>query len=117
MRDTVNLHVVAGTLGVRERHLQWVAIRLADGSSDGNVYESRRDAARYISNATDGWFIVKIGVDSMGEREAIIVLQQARQAWKAGVRFADHDLVTPQLSELLQPYIPTTLGILGKGPR
>lgn len=109
MRDAVNLHVVAGTLGVRERHLQWLAIKLEDGRSDGTVYETRRDAVRHTSLKSRGWFYVKVGADSMGERESIIVLQQARQAFAAGVIFAEEEVITPQLTELLKPFIPATL--------
>jgi hypothetical protein len=112
MRDAVNLHVVAGALGVRERHLQWLAIRLEDGRSDGTVYESRKDAVRHTQLKSRGWFYVKVGADSMGEKEAIIVLQQARQAYKAGVVFAEEEPITPQLTELLTPYIPNTLNRL-----
>lgn len=113
MRDAVNLHVVAGTFGIRERHLCWLAIRLEDGRSDGNLYESRADAVRHTTNRETGWFYVKVGADSMGEREAIIVLQQARQAYRAGVIFAEEQVATPMLTELLQPYIPRTLENLG----
>lgn len=113
MRDAVNLHVVAGTLGVRERHLQWLAIRLEDGRSDGTVYESRRDAVRHTQNKEKGWYYVKVGAQSMSEREAIIVLQMARQAFKRGVIFAEEEPVVPMLSELTRPYIPRTLETLG----
>lgn len=112
MRDAVNLHVVAGSLGARERHLQWLAIALEDGRSDGTVYESRLDAVRHTANKSRGWFYLKLGADSMGEREAIIVLQQARQAFAKGVVFAEEHVITPHLSELMQPFIPHTLDIL-----
>jgi hypothetical protein len=113
MRDAVNLHVVAGALGVRERHLTWVAIRLSDGRSDGNLYESRLDAVRHTQNKERGWAYLKVGADSMGERESIIVLQSYRQAFSRGVIFAEEDVVVPHLSELMKPYLPKTLGILG----
>ena len=113
MRDAVNLHIVAGNLGVRERHLQWVAIRLEDGRSDGELYETRQDAVKHTHLKGRGWFYVKLGADSMGERESILVLQQARQAFKMGVVFAEEAPITPHLSELLKPYIPRTLGKLG----
>lgn len=109
MRDAVNLHVIAGVLGVRERRLQWVAIKLEDGRSDGEVYESRPDAVRHTANKSRGWFYVKVGAESMNEREAIIVLQQARQAFAKGVIFAEEDVITPHLSELMKPFIPNTL--------
>lgn len=114
MREAVNLHVVAGALGARERRLCWLAIKLEDGRSDGELYESRADAVRHTTNKSRGWFYVLLGVDSMGERESIIVLQQARQAFKAGVIFAEEQVATPMMSELLRPYIPKTLYALDK---
>lgn len=113
MRDAVNLHVVAGTLGVRERHLQWLAIRLEDGRSDGTVYETRRDAVRHTMNKSRGWMYVKVGASTMGEREAILVLQMNRQAFAKGVVFAEEEPIIPQLTELARPFIPNTLGKLG----
>lgn len=112
MRDAINLHVATGNMGFRERHLCWVAIRLADGRSDGELYESRADAVRHTTNREKGWFYAKVGADSMGERESIIVLQQARQAFSKGVIFAEEQVVTPMLSELLVPFIPRTIHAL-----
>lgn len=114
MRDAINLHVVAGALGARERRLCWVAIRLEDGRSDGNLYESRKDAVLHTQNKSRGWFYALVGVDSMGERESVIVLQQARQAFAKGVIFAEEQVVTPMLSELMKPFIPKTLYALDK---
>lgn len=113
MRDNVNLHVVAGTLGARERHLQWVAIKLEDGRSDGNVYETRLEAVNHTMNREKGWFFVKVGAETMSEREAIIILQMSRQAFKNGVVFAEEETITPMLNELSAPYIPNTMGKLG----
>jgi hypothetical protein len=113
MRDAVNLHVMAGNIGIRERHLTWVAINLEDGRSDGELYESRADAVRHTTNRHRGWFYVKVGAEHMGERESVIVLQQARQAFKAGVIFAEEQVATPMMSELLVPYLPKTMHTLG----
>lgn len=112
MRDAVNLHVLAGTLGVRERHLTWVAIRLEDGRSDGNLYESRQDAVNHTQNKTRGWAYLKVGADSMGEKESIMVLQMFRRAFSNGVIFAEEEVVVPQLPELMAPFIPRTLKTL-----
>jgi len=109
MRDAINLHVFAGNTGIRERHLQWLAINLEDGRSDGNVYESRRDAVRHTRNLSKGWFFPKLGQEQMGERESIIVLQMARQAFKNGVVFAEEEPIVPMLSELSLPFIPNTI--------
>jgi hypothetical protein len=112
MRDGVNLHVLAGTFG--ERRIGFVAIRLSDGRSHQNtLFDSRKDAVRATANLEKGWFYVKVGAQTMGEREAIMVLQMARQAFKNGVVFAETDPVVPMLSELALPYIPKTLHRLG----
>lgn len=116
MRDAINLHVVALALGARERHLCWVAINLSDGRSDGNLYDSRADAVRHTQNKSRGWAYLKVGAERMGERESIIVLQMFRRAFERGVIFAEEEVVVPQLSELMRPYIPKTLGILGRQP-
>lgn len=116
MREAVNLHVVAGALGIRERHLAWVAIRLADGRSDGNLYESRPDAVRHTQNKERGWAYLKVGADSMSERQSIIVLQMFRQAFSRGVIFAEEEVVVPQLTELMAPFLPNTLRRLSSYP-
>lgn len=116
MRDAVNLHVVVGA-ALSNRNFGFVAIRLSDGSAHDNntLYDNRRDAVRHTQNEGRGWFYVKVGVESMSEREAIIVLQMARQAFKNGVVFAEEEPVVPMLSELALPYIPKTLGKLSRG--
>lgn len=113
MRDAVNLHVVAGALGARARHLCWVAIRLEDGRSDGNLYESRLDAVNHTQNKSPGWTYVLIGADSMSEREALLVLQMHRKAYAMGVRFSEEHVVVPQMTELMAPFLPNTLRKLG----
>jgi hypothetical protein len=113
MRDAVNLHVVAAALGVRDRNLCWVAIKLEDGRSDGNLYESRQDAVNHTQNLSRGWAYLKVGADSMGERESLIVLQTFRMAFARGVIFAEEEVVVPHLSELMKPFLPATMRKLG----
>lgn len=114
MRDAVNLHVTVSPL-LGERQPGYLAICLEDGRAfENTLFDTRRDAVRHTQHLNRGWFYVKVGADSMGEREAIIVLQQARQAYENGIVFAEEELITPQLSELMQPFIPRTLGILGR---
>lgn len=117
MRDAVNLHVsVSAALG-GERKIGFLAIRLDTGAAHdrGTLYDMRRDAVRHTANETGGFFYVKVGAESMSEREAIIVLQMARQAYKSGVVFAEEEPVVPMLSELALPYIPNTLRNLPRG--
>lgn len=114
MRDAVNLHVLAGTFG--ERRIGYLAIRLSDGRAHQNtLFDSRRDAVRHTQNLEPGWFYVKVGEETMGEREAVIVLQHARQAFAGGVVFAEEEPIVPMLSELSLPYIPNTLSRLPGG--
>lgn len=113
MRDAVNLHVVAGTLGIREQHRCWLAVKLEDGRSDGTLYESRRDAVRHTHNRGKGWCYLKVGAESMGEKEALYVLNFFRQAYASGIVFAEEEPVVPMLSELMRPYIPNTVRMLG----
>lgn len=116
MKDNVNLHIVVSS-AFAERRIGYVAIRLRDGSShDKNtLYDNRREAVKHTQNEERGWFYVKVGQETMSEREAIIVLQMARQAFKNGVVFAEEEPVVPMLSELALPYIPNTLRKLSRG--
>lgn len=113
MRDAVNLHVVALTAEADatggERRVGFVAINLGTGkSTDGVLYDTRRDVFRHHPHER-AIFAVKVGADTMSEREAIIVLQMARQAYSRGVVFSEEEPVTPHLTELLTPYLPNTL--------
>lgn len=110
MADAVNLHVLAlmAEGGTRD-HPPFVAIRLSDGRSpDGVLYETRADMFRHHPHER-ALFAVKVGRETMPFREAVIVLQMARMAYKRGVIFSEEDVVTPHLSELMAPFIPRTL--------
>lgn len=117
MRDAVNLHVLAQTFSAGERQVGFVAIDLNDGKAhdNGTMYDTRRDAVRHTVNKGPAFFYVKVGAETMSEREAIIVLQMARQAFKKGVVFAEEEPVVPMLSELALPFIPNTLHKLKGG--
>lgn len=113
MMDNVNLHVQARIAAAKDgANPQYVAIRLQDGSSNGQLYDSRRHAAYDTRNDPNTCFFVKVGIDPMPFREAAVVLQMNRQAYRAGVRFAEEETVTPQLVELASPFIPRTLGAI-----
>lgn len=114
MRDAVNLHVTMGILGVQTRTIGFLAILLEDGRAvENTLFDSRLDAVKHCRNMTRGIFYVKVGVETMGERESLIVLQMARQAYKRGVIFAEEEPIVPMLSELTKPFIPNTLQKLG----
>lgn len=106
--DAVNLHVAAvrAQLGNGRTAPGYVAVRLSDGRSDGVLYDSRADATRH---QPDPWsFYVKVGPDSMGTREALVLLMAGRQAKKTGTVFTEEEVLVPQRLELVQPYIPRT---------
>jgi hypothetical protein len=115
MKEAVNLHVSAllAEDGERERP-GYVAIQLSDGRSpDGVLYDSRRDAARHNKH-NDNICFIKVGREMMGDRESLIVLQMNRAARKRGVIFSEEEVIVPQLTELMNPFIPRTLRGLDK---
>lgn len=113
MMDAVNLHIVAERGTVRDKPA-FVAIKLEDGrTADNNtLYDDRRAAGR-AHRHNSAVFFVKIGREMMGLREALIVFQMNRMAWKRGVIFREEEVVAPQLSELMTGFIPRTLHALG----
>lgn len=96
LRDAVNMHLAAQG---DDAHGKYIAVRLADGSSDGNLYDTRRDAARH--QVDDPWcFYVKVCVGGMQITEAWVVLTYARQAKRRGVVFSEEEVILPQRLEL-----------------
>lgn len=112
MADAVNLHVTAlATEGTGREQPGFIAIRLEDGKPADPInplYDSRRDAARHNLMNPAVCFI-KVGRESMPVKEAILVLQMNRMAFKRGVIFSEEEIITPQLTELMNPFIPNTL--------
>ena len=108
MRDCVNMHVEARISSGADRP-QFIAIRLDDGGSpDGNtLYDRREDVFRH--NTARNIMAVKVGIESMPLKEAIIVLQMNRRAYANGVIFSEEAPVVPHLLELSRPFIPQTL--------
>lgn len=110
LADSVNIHVLAqnATFGNGRETPGYVAVRLADGTSDGTLYDTRADAVRM--QREDPWcFYVKVGRQTMPVQEAYVVLQYARMAKKRGVVFADEEVVLPHRLELAQTLIPRTI--------
>jgi hypothetical protein len=110
MSEAVNLHVhaILAEGSGRERPA-YVAIKLADGKSpDGTLYDTRQDAARH-NKWNDNIGFIRVGREIMSEREALIMLQMLRMARARGVIFSEEEVIVPQLTELMQPFIPRTL--------
>lgn len=86
-RDNINLHYASvGWDAVGK----FVAIALQDGSSDHNLYDTKRDAVRHQSNEFL-FMYVKIVPSQITECEAQILLDFHRKAYENGFRLADPD--------------------------
>lgn len=113
MADAVNLHVLAGREAREAGYAPYVAVQLADGRSDGQLYPSRKEATR--AQSSPDRFYVKVGVETMSAREAVTLLLYARRAFAAGIVFTEEETVMPQRLELAAPFIPR--GLRGVGFR
>ena len=85
--------------GIVTKHLQddyeqainsWVAVRLANGGTDGALYDTREAAIRHQPNEFR-YFYIKIPPDGMTVRIAVSLLKTNRQLANAGMRLADPD--------------------------
>lgn len=113
LQEAVNRRVVdLRTSGNRRDHVPFIACKMADGSADGTLYESRADAVRHHQHDTY-WFYVAIGHDVMSFKEAWLVLQINRAARATGHVFgSEQQLAIPMMPEQISPLIPRTLGVL-----
>lgn len=114
LMDAVNIHVQASRASGREQP-GLVAIRLSDGKSPtGDLYDSWADAGR-MTHYDPNVFFLKVGKDTMGFKEALLLLQMNRMARSRGVVLHQNPVVTPQLTELMAGLIPRTLKGLNGG--
>jgi len=81
---------------VWELRTKWIAIRLQDGGSDGNLYDSREDA---IKHQLDERFCAYVCMGAMisGAKplDCAIYLEVHRQAYDGGMRL--HEPEAPQV--------------------
>jgi hypothetical protein len=80
--DQVNLGVITGFVG------KWVAIKLADGSSDGTFYDQRADAIEHQLHESLCCYI-KIPPMGMTPEDAEKYLAINRKLYDAGFRLTD----------------------------
>lgn len=91
--DTLNLHWAAALAGAFDSTIRkWVAFRLSDGTEGMQLYDSKRDAVRHVSDENLYMFIC-IAPGGMGICEAAIQLKIHRQLYDNGARLADPDHV------------------------
>jgi hypothetical protein len=91
--DAHNLHVLADRSNVGH----WIAVRLADGTSDGAVYDHRREA---VSHQLDEKLCayIKLHPCMMTPKEGASVLKFYRVAYDAGFKVTD-----PEGPEIIMP--------------
>lgn len=114
--DTYNLHrTVAGLTAVG----QWFAARLADGTTDGVLYENKRAAVRHQHHNEQRYAFFRIAPCSMSVCEAESFLATNRALYDAGMRMADPDHraggreMIPRLT--VEDQRAQVLAILGRG--
>lgn len=114
LSDTYNLHVSAARTYGTSNTGKWFAASLAEGKSDGVVYDSKQEAVRHQHHNENFYAFIKIGPVGMSICEAEAFLKMHRQVYDAGFRFADPDDkhggydVIPRLSiedQLWQDYL------------
>lgn len=92
--DAVNLALSLGGQG------KWIAIRLSDGKSDGNLYDYKREAIKHQLHEFQCAYI-KIPPGGMTKQDAIQYLGVMRKLYDKGARLADPDksVVMPHTME------------------
>lgn len=91
--DIIRLHITMGQAG------RWCAIRLADGGSDGKVYDTRADAIRHQLHEQQCAYVY-IPPDNMTPKDAEHYLALHRKLYDRSMRLADPDVEihTPALT-------------------
>lgn len=91
LSDTYNLHRIAiDTFGIANLG-RWFACALADGETDGVLYDSKIDAVRHQGHNEDFYVYVKISPSTMTQCDAEIYLGVWRRAYDAGLRLTERD--------------------------
>lgn len=89
--DQYMLHrLAADALGINNVG-KFFAAALNDGTSDGVLYDSKRDAVRHQKHNEQFYTYIKIGLWSMNACEAAVMLRTARMVYDKGLRMADPD--------------------------
>jgi len=108
LSDAVNLASIIGGTG------KWIAARLTDGKTDGNVYDTKADAIRHarinlrILHETQCVY-VKIPIGGMPHNEAADYIAITRKLYDGGMRVIDPD------RSVVMPYTNEEYNIFMKG--
>ncbi|MFG2848499.1 hypothetical protein ACGF12_35870 [Kitasatospora sp. NPDC048296] len=96
--DAVNLHIAA-TPDARG----FVACRMDDGRSNGDLYDTRRDAVRHHMKAgqESNYLYIKVVPGGITPRSAWVMVVAFRKLRDAGIRPDHEDVQLPHQRELL----------------
>lgn len=90
MSDTINEKLIHHTWA--NIKTQWMAFSIADGRSDGTMYDSKRDAVKHQQREQDAYYVCfKSLMGGASQKDCAIMIKFARDAAKAGLRFVDPD--------------------------
>jgi len=91
--DQINLHRTF--MQWDELKTKWIAFNLSDGSSDGILYDNKRDAIKHqVHEFQCAYVCFKNLIQGSTPKEMAIFIQFSRDAYKAGFRLPDPDDVT-----------------------
>lgn len=102
MSDIVNGIIVAQPFEVITR--SWMAFQLADGESDGELYDSLPDARKHQVDETRCCYLtLRSSPGGMSPKEAQVFLDWHRAAYDAGFRLQDPDTPKEMQTPLVMP--------------
>lgn len=88
--DAYNLHLLAGAGFARNPSVgQWLAVALADGASDGVLYETRAACVRHQHHNEQLYAFLRVVPSSMTVCQAEAFLRMHRLAYDNGFRLTD----------------------------
>ena len=71
---------------------KWLAVNLQDGSTDGTLYDTKREAVRHqLDEFMCAYFCFRNCLGGITPKEAMIWLDWVRKAYDAGFRMPDPD--------------------------
>jgi hypothetical protein len=103
LSDAVTLALLGQGRGVVGK---WVAARLSDGHTDGNIYDRKSDAVRHQLHEQQCAYVC-IPYDGMTPRQAATYLRFTEGLYAAGHRLADPDthMQMPTRREAIAPML------------
>lgn len=101
LSDAVAVAIAAGGRG------RWIAARLSDGGTDGNVYDTRGDAIRHQLHEEQCCYVLIPPMGQMPPHEATAFLEFHRRRVKAGFSMVDPEQQAPM------PLIAPATGLAG----